>query len=382
MPNKQTRQPDRSQVPLVEYFSALPDPRLERNKKHKLIDIIVLSICAVVAGCDASTQIVEFGRRKEALLRKFLELPHGIPSHDTVSRVLRLINPAQFQECFIRWAAALREATGGRFVAIDGKTLRRSFDKGQSPLHLVSAWCTDNGLSLGQRAVEAKSNEITAIPELVDLLELKGTVVTIDAAGCQRAIASAIRRKKGDYVLIVKKNQEHLYEDLESHFQALQQRGFQDPECTVSETHDKGHGREERRQCQAVPVPATVRGRELWKDLQTIGRIESHRTIEGVQQTEVRYCISSLPNNARQLGEAVRTHWMIENGLHWVLDVTFAEDQSRIRKDYGPQNMAALRRLTVTLLKQEPTKQSIATKRLMAGWDDEYLFRTITGSKI
>lgn len=381
MSKRQVREQEQPQVSVMEYFSVMPDPRIERNKKHKLIDILVIAMCAVIAGCEGCTQIAEFGRRKEALLRKFLELPHGIPSHDTFSRVLRLIDPAKFQECFLRWAHALHQATGDKLVAVDGKTLRHSFDQGQPPLHLVSAWCTENGLSLGQQAVGAHSNEIMAIPELLELLELQGTVVTIDAEGCQRAIATTIRQKKADYVLTLKKNQGHLCEDVQAHFQGLAERGFQDPDCTAYESHEKGHGREEWRRCHAVPVPETLRHRELWKDLKTLGRIESRRVLRGKEQTEVRYFLSSLPSEAARLAHAVRTHWRIENSLHWVLDVTFAEDQCRIRKDYAPQNMAALRRLAVTLLKQEPTKQSIATKRLMAAWDDDYLFRVVTGSK-
>ena len=381
MSEVQDMQGVRTQVSLVEFFSDVADPRIERNKKHKLIDILVISICAIIAGCEACTQIAEFGHRKESFLRTFLELPNGIPSHDTFCRVLRLTDPAEVQKCFMRFSAALREASGGKFIALDGKTERRAFDKGQSPLHLINAWCTDMGLSLGQLAVDKKSNEINAIPELLDLLELEGTTVTIDAAGCQRAIATKIRQRKADYVLVVKKNQPTLFAEIEAFFQGLPQDATL-PEDGFAQSYDLGHGREEIRRCLAAAVPESMSSRTLWRDLKTIAKIESHRSEGGRQQSEVRYVISSLPPVARDIAHAVRTHWMIENGLHWVLDVTFDEDRCRIRKDNGPDNMGALRRLAVTLLKQEPTKQSIATKRLVAGWDNDYLFKVIAGSKI
>jgi len=366
-------------VSVIECFADLPDPRIDRNKEHKLIDIIVIAICAVIAGCEACTQIAEYGRRKESWLRKFLELPNGIPSHDTFSRVLALIDPVKFQECFMRWAAVLHRATGGKIVAIDGKTLRRSFDEadGLGPLHLVSAWCSDNHISLGQVAVDSKSNEITAIPALLELLQIEGATVTIDAAGCQRAIASTIRDQKADYVLALKKNQNTLYEDVEACFQQAQIQESVGSPCSVHETQEKGHGREEYRKTYSLPVPEGFRHQALWRDLKSIGMICSRRVLEGREESEVRYFISSRECDAEALSHAARSHWGIENSLHWVLDVTFREDDSRIRKGFGAQNMAALRRIAVSLLKREPTKQSIATKRLMAAWDDDYLLRVL-----
>lgn len=391
MSEHQVIQGDRPRVSLVEHFSDVPDPRIDRNKHHKLIDIIVISICGMIAGCEGPTDIAEFGKSKESFLRKFLELPYGIPSHDTFSRVFRLVDPAKFQESFMRFSAALHEATGGKSVALDGKTARRSYEKGLSPLHLISAWCTETGISLGQRAVDRKSNEIMAIPELLDLLELEGAVVSIDAEGCQRAIATKIREKKADYILTVKKNQPGLYNEIEAHFQALEQQDASDTndqglsdtnEDAFCVSYDQGHGREEVRSCRAMAVPETIASKKLWRDLTTIAKIESRTTEGGEQQSEIRYVISSLPPVASTVARAARGHWGIENGLHWVLDVTFDEDRCRIRKDNGPQNFAALRRLAVTLLKQEPTKRSIAGKRLMAAWDNDYLFKVLTASKI
>jgi predicted transposase YbfD/YdcC len=369
--------PEPGRISIVQYFEDLPDPRAGPNAVHKLVDIIVIAVCAVIAGCEACTQMAEYGRRKESWLRRFLELPRGIPSHDTFSRVLALLDATKFQECFMRWAAALHQATGGKIVAIDGKTLRRSFDgaKGRGPLHLVSAWCSENHVSLGQLAVDAKTNEITAIPELLELLEIPGAIVTIDAAGCQRAIVSKIRQQKADYVLALKKNQNTLYEDVAARFEQLQAQ--QSAPCNVYETHEKGHGREERRTTYALPVPGNLPQRDLWKDLQSIGMVVSRRVLNGREESQVRYYISSLADNAEELAKAVRWHWGIENSLHWVLDVTFREDDCRIRKGYGPENMATLRRLAISLLKRESTKQSIATKRLMAAWDDDYLFRVL-----
>jgi predicted transposase YbfD/YdcC len=352
----------------------------------------VITICGLVAGCEGPTDIAEFGKHKESFLRKFLKLPNGIPSHDTFSRVFRLVDPAELGKRFMRFGAALHEATGGKLVALDGKTARRSYEKGGAPLHVVSAWCTDIGLSLGQEVVDGKSNEIMAIPELLEVLDLEGAVVTIDAEGCQRAIATKIREKKADYVLTVKANQPTLRKEIEAHFQALEQQGVSDDasEQTHSDakddafhvTCDRDHGRDEVRSCHATAVPETMESAKLWRDLKTIAKIESRTTEAGKQKSEVRYVISSLPPVAATLGRAVRKHWGIENSLHWVLDVTFDEDRSRICKDNGPQNFAALRRLAVTLLKQEPTKRSIAGKRLIAAWDNDYLFRVLTASKM
>lgn len=368
-----------ARISIIEYLSDLPDPRVDRQKEHKLLDILVIAVCAVISGCEACTQMAEYGRRKEPLLRRFLELPNGIPSHDTFSRVLAMVDPRKFQECFMRWAAALHRATGGKVVAIDGKTLRRSFDRteGLNPLHLVSAWASENHISLGQVAVDTKSNEITAIPALLELLDVSGAIVTIDAAGCQRAIASQIRNQEADYVLALKQNQNLMYEDVAEHFAKQAAEGFANPQCSSHEMHEKAHGREEHRTIHAVPVPQTLRNRELWRDLKSVVMVESRRSVVGREESFTRYFISSLEADAERSGHAVRSHWGIENSLHWVLDFTFREDESRTRKGHGAENIAALRRLAITLLKQEPTKQSLTIKRLIAGWDDDYLLRVL-----
>jgi predicted transposase YbfD/YdcC len=370
---------ERTGISIIHYFADLEDPRVGPHTLHDLLDILVITVCAVIAGCESFLQIAEYGRHKEAWLRNFLQLPHGIPSHDTFARVWTVIDPVKFQECFMRWAAALHDATGGKIIAIDGKTLRRSFDRtgGVNPLHLVSAWCSENHISLGQVAVDAKSNEITAIPALLELLAIQGAIVTIDAAGCQRAIASQIRKQEADYVLALKQNQNSLYEDVTAHFQQQQAEGFSHPELSTHETHEKAHGREEHRTTRVTPVPESLRHRELWRDLKSLGMVESRRVIAGREESYTRYFISSLEPDAQQLAYAVRSHWSIENSLHWVLDVTFREDDSRIRDRYSAQNLAALRRLAITLLKREPTKQSLVTKRMMTGWDDKYMFQVL-----
>jgi len=406
------------QISIVPYFNDMPDPREGPNAVHKLIDIIVIAVCATIAGCEACTQMAEYGKRKEPWLRQSLglELPDGIPSHDTFSRTLALLDAKKFQECFMRWAADLCQAinnkitdngsenitdgkntddskstTNSKVIAIDGKTVRRSFDnaKGRSAIHLVSAWCSQNHISLGQLAVDGKSNEITAIPELLELLNVAGSIVTIDAAGCQRAIATKIRKQKADYVLALKKNQPTLYEDVVACFAQLRvaeqlQLSPSDAAscsavaaCDVYEKSEKGHGREERRTAYVMPVPENFRHREHWKDIQSICMIIGRRVEKGREESQTRYFISSLPPKAKPLAEAVRWHWGIENSLHWVLDMSFREDNCRIRKGFGTENMATLRRLAISLLKRESTKQSIATKRLMAAWDDDYLFRVL-----
>jgi predicted transposase YbfD/YdcC len=373
--------PELMRISIVPYFEDMPDPRECSNTTHKLLDIIVIAVCATIAGCDACTQMAEYGRRKEAWLRQVLklELPQGIPSHDTFSRVLALLDAEKFQECFMRWAAALCQATSGKIVAIDGKTLRRSFDNanGRGAIHLVSAWCSQNHISLGQLAVDGKSNETTAIPELLELLDISGATVTIDAAGCQRAIATQIRKQKADYVLALKKNHPTLYEDVKACFEHLQSSSLAIAACDVYEKSEKGHGREEHRTVYVLPVPETIRQRGLWKDLQSICMIIGRRVVKGHEESQTRYFISSLAPNAKTLAEAVRWHWGIENSLHWVLDMSFREDDSRIRKGFGAENIATLRRLAISLLKRESTKQSIATKRLMAAWDNDYLFRVL-----
>ena len=369
-------------VSLQDCFADLPDPRREHARLHDLWDILALTICAVVAGADSWTDVADYGRCKQAFLPTFLRLPHGIPSHDTLGRVFARLDPVAFQRGFQTWVTALVEATNGRVIAIDGKTLRRSYDtaSGQGALHLVSAWATANHLTLGQCAVAEKSNEITAIPELLKLLELTGAVVTIDALGCQTAIAAQIEQAGGDYVLAVKENQPTLYADVQALFVQGLEDDFAGLEHRAQVTRARGHGRVEERNYHVVAVPEAFRARHReWAGLRTLGMVFSVRQVGPAEPTcETRFFISSLPPKVKAFARAVRSHWGIENSLHWVLDVTFREDGSRLRKDHGPENLALLRRLAVSLLKREKgSKLSLAAKRKAAGWDDDYLLEVL-----
>jgi predicted transposase YbfD/YdcC len=368
-------------VSIVAHFEELPDPRQDRNKQHKLIDLIVIAICAVICGCESFPEIALYGEKRKEWFRQFLELPNGIPSHDTFWRVLQRIKPAAFQACFARWVASLRDATGGQIIAIDGKTLRRSHDRaaGQDPLHLVSAWAAENHLALGQVAVDGKSNEITAIPKLLELIDVTGGIVTIDAMGCQREIATQIRAQGADYVLAVKENQPHLYEDISAYLAQQMENDFADVRCSRYATQERGHGRAEERFYYHLDVPAGLRNREAWCELRTIGMVVSLRTVNGQEQADVRYYLSSLRRNARQFAQAVRGHWGIENSLHWVLDVTFDEDQCRVHKGHGAENLAWIRRFAVSLLKRHPADHSIRSKRLAAALDNDFLLEVLTG---
>jgi predicted transposase YbfD/YdcC len=321
-----------------------------------------------------------FGRAKEKWLRKFLELPFGIPSHDTFRAVISRIDPHKFSECFISWAAAIHEITNGEVIALDGKTLRRSFDKatGQNALHIVSAWATGSGMTLGQVRVDKKSNEITAIPKLLELLEIKGCIVTIDAIGCQKDIAEKIIDKGGDYVLCLKGNQSGLHEDVKWFFEEIERSGFGDLEHRYFESVEKDHGRIEIRKCWMVEADAiTWLGEQghAWKGLKSLAAIKAERRIDGKIATETRYFISSLTGSAEQLAMAARGHWGIENSLHYVLDVTMNEDKNRIRKDHAPENLAILRKIAINSIKRESSspKSSVRSRIKKAGWDDSYL---------
>ena len=372
-------------VSLRQCFADLPDPRREHNRLHNLWDIIALTICAVIAGADAWTEVEEYGRLKQDFLATFLELPAGIPSHDTIGRVFARLDPAAFQQSFQAWVAALVEATDGRVIAIDGKTLRHSFDTagGKGPLHLISAWATANHLTLGQRAVADKSNEITAIPELLRLLDLHGAIVTIDAMGCQKDIAARIAAGGGRYVLSLKENHETLHADVQQLFRDGLESDFRGLSHHAHTTHDRGHGRRETRRYHILPAPAALLERHPgWAGLKTVGMVFSERQVGDAEPTgETRFFISSLPPKVKTFARAVRSHWRVENSLHWVLDVSFREDDSRLRKDHGPENLALLRRLAVSLLKQDTTvKRGLATKRKRAGWDDDYLLHVLRTS--
>lgn len=369
---------------LTEHFALLEDPRAEHLTDHKLIDIIMIAICAVICGAETWTDIELFGNERFDWLRQFLELENGIPSHDTFGRVFAGIDAEQFQVCFASWVQAVFHATKGQVIAVDGKQARRSHDRtnGKHAIHVISAWATANHLVLGQRKVDEKSNEITAIPELLRLLDVSGCIVTIDAIGCQTEIAEQIIDQEADYVLTVKENQGHLYEDIDLFFQLAHQNDFQKINYTFDRTVNKGHGRIETRQCWAISGEDSLqflRDHEQWKGLRTIAKVNSQRQVKSKITIETRYYISSLPNDAKKILQAARSHWGVENSLHWVLDVAMGEDDSRIRKDNAPENMAALRRIALNLLKQEKTlKRGIQGKRLKAALSPDYLLKVLT----
>lgn len=354
-------------------FAPLKDPRINRTKRHQLLDIIFIALCAVVSGANDCVAMDKFAKTKRAWLEKFLDLPNGTPSHDTFTRVLAVLDGQSFVECFLTWVTALDITTAGKVVAIDGKTARATLDKakGKNPLHVVSAWVSENHLLLGQEVVDDKSNEITAIPKLLEVLELTGAIVTLDAMGCQKEIAAKIRDKGADYVLAVKGNQEHLEEDIIGAFAAVDE-GQGTAKVHTHTKHDKGHGRVEIRWTQTMAVPETLRHQDEWKDLASIARCTRSYQEGGVEKSEVRYFISSLKPKAKQMAGAIRSHWGVENGLHWVLDMYFAEDRNRARTGNAPGNLALLRRWVISLLRQdETTTGGIEKKRLQAAWSDE-----------
>jgi len=368
-----------SSLTIKAHFRNLKDPRRKHGQRHRFLDIIVIAICAVIAGANSWTDIAAFGRRRRAWLQRFLDLPSGIPSHDTFERVFQLLNPAAFQACFRQWMLTLAETVGCTQIAIDGKTLRGSGSADLGPLHLVSAWATANHLSLGQVAVAAKSNEITAIPKLLDLLDLRGALVTIDAMGCQKAIAAKIREGGGHYVLTVKDNQEHLLNDIRDCLIRADERDYRGVTVDRYATLEEGHGRQEKRSYLILHEPAGMGERAAWRDLRVIGLCYSERTVNGVTGMETRYFIGSKKASARYYGQALRNHWRIENCLHWQMDVGFREDEQRTRERHAAQNMALLRRLAVGLLKRAGTG-SIANKRLQAAWDTDFLEEVVRGS--
>jgi predicted transposase YbfD/YdcC len=367
-----------------DHFAPLQEPRVERTKSHPLVNIVFIAVCALLGGANDFVGMEKFGKSKRVWFAKYLDLSSGIPSHDTFGRVIQALDPQQFGQCFLGWVQAFANSDAGRLVSIDGKTVRASLDRkaGQNPLHLVSAWAREACLVLGQVAVDEKSNEITAIPKLLELLELNGAVVTIDAMGCQKEIARKIREGGADYVLAVKGNQEHLEEDIIDHFAKLDEAAEQGqgsnqrpPTWTTAE---KGHGRKEERRVQAVTAPESLRGRDEWKDLRSICRVTRIYEERGEAKSEVRYFISSLAPKARELGRAVRGHWGVENGLHWVLDMAFAEDRSRARKGHAQENLGLLRRWVLSLLRQDKTLNAgIEKKRLMIGWNEENLEKVL-----
>lgn len=370
---------------ISKHFGKVRDPRVERTKRHRLMDILVIAICGVICGADSWVDIELFGKSKLDWLKTFLKLANGIPSHDTFGRVFAAINPEEFESSFMEWVQAINTLTHGQVIAIDGKQLRGSQDGtlGKDGIYMVSAWATANQLVLGQRKVDDKSNEITAIPKLLKLLELAGCIVTIDAIGTQTKIAKTIIAQGGDYILNVKENQGHLYEDIHDLFEDDRAYNFKDAPYSYAKTVDKDHGRIEIRQCWTISDPeylANIRDLKHWDGVKTLAMTISERRIGDKVETQDRYFISSLDSQADKFLQAKRSHWGIENSLHWVLDIAFNEDHSRVRKDNAPQNFAILRHMALNLLKQEQTvKAGIKAKRLKCGWDADYLLMVLAG---
>lgn len=378
-------------VSIQEYFKDLEDPRSTINRKHLLGDLIVICILAVLGSADGPKAIGVWAKVNAAWLRGCLALPGGIPSHDTIGRLLATLKPAAFQSCFAQWIASLRgkdaadaDADEKEIIAVDGKALRRSHDRrrGLGPLFLVSAWAVRRGISLGQLATEEKSNEITAIPELLEQIDVTGAIVTIDAAGCQKEIAAKIIKGKGDYVLALKGNQGKLHQAVVDYIGTHMENDFADVAVRQYEEVLKGHGRVDRLLYYQLSAPASLPGRKSWKGLRTIGMAIRISQQNGKETSEVRYYISSLRLGVRRFAESVRGHWGIENTLHWCLDVTFREDESRLRNRQAADNIAWLKRFAISLFKQQTDNESIAMRRRMAGWNVDYLAQVLGIAKV
>ena len=358
------------QPTFLEHFSSLEDPRVERHKLHSLDAILFITLCGVLSGCNDWDEIEEYGLEKQGWLEKYIELPNGIPSHDTINRVFARLNPHKLQECFINWVESVVSKSKDKIINIDGKRLCNSGEKGsKSMIHLVNAWSNDNNMLLGQVKTEEKSNEITAIPTLLDLLELEGAIITIDAIGCQTAIAGKIVDAGADYVLAVKENQKFLYDDIKDAF-------AQTPKAIGETTVEKGHGRIERRTCKIITDMVWINKEKNWKNLQTIISIETKRTTLQTNQiqTEQRFYITSLLTTPSHLNKIVRGHWGIENKLHWCLDVVFKEDLSTKQAGNAAENFSMVNKVCLSILKNDTSKKSsLKRKRLKAGWSNEYL---------
>lgn len=369
-------------VRIADHFAELTDPR-RREVIYPLINVVVIAVCAVICGADDFVAIARFGTTKREWLARFLDLETGIPSHDRFNAIFAAIKPAEFEKCLLSWITALHEITDGQVVAIDGKTLRRSFDAADSKaaIHMVSAWATANHISLGQVVVDAKSNEITAIPKLLEMLELSGAMVTIDAMGCQTEIARQIVAAGADYCLAVKDNQPTLHQGIINFFEKHVDDDFADIRMRCHMTNEEGHGRKEARYYMICPVPEDLPDRARWTSLKAIGVAISDTQRDGKKVGQNRYYILSKFISARRFADAVRGHWSIENRLHWQLDVTFQEDQCRIRQGHADANFSILRRATLSLLKNETAlKVGIKNKRLTAGWDESYLQKVLLGT--
>jgi predicted transposase YbfD/YdcC len=365
---------------LKTYFRALPDPRVVGRTRHLLIDIVVMAICAVISDCDDWSDIVQFAQKREAWFRRFLKLPGGIPAHDTFERVFGALDSRAFQRCCLAWFRAAADLLGIGHIAIDGKTLRGSASAKLGPLHVVSAWATQANLTLGQVAVDKKSNEIKAIPKLLELLDLHGALVTIDAIGCQKEIAKQIVAGGGDYILAVKGNQEHLLEDIQATVeQALDGKLAQGVVAEYT-TREDGHGRHEERTYVVIQDVTGLRDRAAWPDATTVGICYRERTVAGEVSSEVHYFLGSRRMGVRKYAQAMRNHWSIENKLHWQLDISFGEDDSRIQDRRGAENFGLLRKIALSLLKRNPAKKSIARKRKAAALDTDYLEEILAGA--
>ncbi len=371
---------------LLTHFADLPDPRVQRTQRHSLLDILVIALCALICGADDFVAVSRFGQAKEAWLKERLglELPSGIPSHDTFGRVFACLDPDAFGRCFLAWTQQMHTQTQGRTIALDGKMLRHSFDtaSGKGAIHMVSAWACESRLVLGQVKVEAKSNEITALPLLLAMFDLSGAIVTTDAMGCQKAIARQITEQGGDYVLALKDNHPLLHDEVRRLFAWGEAEGAVDLACSFHQSQDYDHGRQETRRCfvtEQIHWLDETDEPSAWTGLRSVAKVQSQRTVAGKTTTESRYFLSSLPADAKKVLSVVREHWGIENSLHWVLDMAFAEDCSRVRRDHSPQNLATLRHLALNLLRQEKTdKNGVKNRRLRAGWDNDYLVKVIT----
>jgi predicted transposase YbfD/YdcC len=360
---------------IARHFAKLKDPRVRRRRRHRLLDIIVMAICGVICRADDWQEIELFARHREDWLRRFLRLPNGVPSHDTFERVFDRIDPKAFHACFQEWVATLADVLGARQIAVDGKTLCGSATGGVGALQVVSAWATAQHLTLGQMAVEDGSNELATIPKLLELLDLHGALVTIDALGCQKEIARQIVDRGGDYALVVKDNQPKLLDAIQEHLTEVLDGATAADHYHTDET---GHGRREQRTYTVCAAPERLRA--AWPGLEVIGMCHHERTVKGETTAQVRYFIGSKRAKARYYGRALRHHWSVENCLHWQMDVTFGEDACRVRRRHGAANLALLRRLTHTLLKQHPDKRSIKCKRLAAALDTNFLEETLRGS--
>ena len=369
-------------VAILARFENLTDPRVERTQRHLLIDMVTIGLCAAICGADSWVDVEKFGRAKQGWFARFLELPHGIPSHDTFGRVFARLDTAEFLMCLQNWLRSLHLSLKEQGVAIDGKTLRGSFDaaSGRSALHVVSAWASGLRLSLGEVAVDGKSNEITAVPKLLELLELTGAVVTLDAMHCQKDTLAAIRAKGADYLVPVKDNQPKLYGLLLEAFEAYGEDNYQAREVKQHRTVERNRGRDEERIVYAAPPPPAVQGQAEWLDVRSIVMVYRATTRNGKLTEETSYYLTSLPPAVKKIAGYIRGHWGIENTLHWTLDVIFAEDRSRIRSGSGPEIASLFRKLALLVLQQDTTSRgSLRGKRLQAGWNEDFLERLLCG---